>query len=152
MADSLLTARTDEARAGLAEMAAFLTGTLIPHMDAAERTMYPELERMFQLLLRSAGLPEGRRHVAIAGRAGRAHIVDSFYEAEMVIVELYGRRWHLRLDKAAEDRARDNHAAALGYLTVRYLWENVVSQPKLAADNLASVLAMRRRQLRRPAA
>ena len=99
-----------------------------------------ELERMFQLLLRSAGLPEGRRHVAIAGRAGRAHIVDSFYEAEMVIVELDGRRWHLRLDKAAEDRARDNHAAALGYLTVRYLWENVVSQPKLAADNLASVL------------
>ncbi|MHB8890521.1 MAG: hemerythrin domain-containing protein [Candidatus Limnocylindrales bacterium] len=48
LADSLLTARADEIKAGLAEMSAFLTGTLIPHVDAAERTMYPELERMFQ--------------------------------------------------------------------------------------------------------
>jgi hemerythrin-like domain-containing protein len=30
------------------EMSAFLTGLLIPHMEAAERTLYPELERMLQ--------------------------------------------------------------------------------------------------------
>ena len=29
-------------------MVAFLSGTLMPHIDAAERTLYPELERMFQ--------------------------------------------------------------------------------------------------------
>lgn len=63
LADSLLTARTDEARAGLAEMAAFLTGTLIPHVDAAERTMYPELERMFQN--RHSMAPMRREHTEI---------------------------------------------------------------------------------------
>ena len=26
----------------------FLSGTLLPHVDAAERTLYPELERLFQ--------------------------------------------------------------------------------------------------------
>ncbi len=32
----------------LDEIASFLTGLLIPHMEAAERTLYPELERMLQ--------------------------------------------------------------------------------------------------------
>ncbi len=30
------------------EALTFLSGTLIPHMEAAERTLYPELERMLQ--------------------------------------------------------------------------------------------------------
>ncbi len=63
LADSLLTARTDEAKAGLIEMVAFLTGTLIPHVDAAERTMYPELERMFQN--RHSMAPMRREHTEI---------------------------------------------------------------------------------------
>ncbi|OGO54836.1 MAG: hypothetical protein A2V85_16800 [Chloroflexi bacterium RBG_16_72_14] len=48
VADALLTAKADEAVKALDEMSAFLTGTLIPHVDAAEHTLYPELERMFQ--------------------------------------------------------------------------------------------------------
>ena len=48
MADRLLTATAEDARRSLADTAAFLTGTLLPHIDAAERTIYPELERMFQ--------------------------------------------------------------------------------------------------------
>ena len=30
------------------EMAGFLTGLLVPHMDTAEQTLYPELERLLQ--------------------------------------------------------------------------------------------------------
>lgn len=63
VADAMLTARADEVRSGLAEMAAFLTGTLIPHVDAAERTMYPELERMFQN--RHSMAPMRREHAEI---------------------------------------------------------------------------------------
>lgn len=63
LADSLLTARSAEAKAGLIEMVAFLTGTLIPHVDAAERTMYPELERMFQN--RHSMAPMRREHAEI---------------------------------------------------------------------------------------
>ena len=48
IADLLLTAKADDVRASLVEMGGFLTGTLLPHIDAAERTLYPELERMFQ--------------------------------------------------------------------------------------------------------
>ena len=48
MADALLTATPDVALASIAETRAFLVGMLLPHMEAAERALYPELERMFQ--------------------------------------------------------------------------------------------------------
>jgi hypothetical protein len=48
MADALLGAKPDEALASIGAMREFLTGTLLPHMEAAERALYPQLERMFQ--------------------------------------------------------------------------------------------------------
>jgi hypothetical protein len=37
-----------ELRPRVDEVAAFLNGLLLPHMEAAEQTLYPELERMLQ--------------------------------------------------------------------------------------------------------
>jgi hemerythrin-like domain-containing protein len=48
IADRLLAATADDARADVLATREFLVGTLVPHVDAAERTLYPELERMFQ--------------------------------------------------------------------------------------------------------
>lgn len=48
LADALLTAPAEVVRPQLADLHAFLVGTLLPHIDAAERSLYPELERMFQ--------------------------------------------------------------------------------------------------------
>ncbi len=48
VADALLTGHADEVRGKIVGMHEFLTGTLLPHVDAAERSLYPELERMFQ--------------------------------------------------------------------------------------------------------
>jgi hypothetical protein len=48
MADQLLTASADDVRAKVIATSEFLNGTLLPHIDAAERSVYPELERMFQ--------------------------------------------------------------------------------------------------------
>ncbi len=48
LADRLLTAPAADVRPDLAELSEFFTGSLLSHIDASERTMYPELERMFQ--------------------------------------------------------------------------------------------------------
>ena len=48
MADALLTAHADDAKSEIASLFAFFEGTLLPHIEAAERSVYPELERMFQ--------------------------------------------------------------------------------------------------------
>ncbi len=45
------------------ETSEFLTGTLIPHVDAAERTLYPELERMLQN--RHSMAPMRREHAEV---------------------------------------------------------------------------------------
>lgn len=48
IADMLLAEPADEVLAGISDISAFLTSTLLPHIDAAERTLYPELERLLQ--------------------------------------------------------------------------------------------------------
>jgi hemerythrin len=63
IADRFLTAKTDDVRRSAREMSAFLTGTLIPHVDAAEATLYPELERMFQN--RHSMAPMRREHADV---------------------------------------------------------------------------------------
>ena len=48
LGDLLGASATDALRARLDELVPFLTGTLVPHVDAAEQTLYPELERLQQ--------------------------------------------------------------------------------------------------------
>jgi len=63
MADGLLTDRADDIREHVVATGEFLNGTLLPHIDAAERTLYPELERMFQN--RHSMAPMRREHEEI---------------------------------------------------------------------------------------
>jgi hypothetical protein len=67
-ADALLTATPEAALASIRETRTFLTGTLLPHMDAAERALYPELERMFQN--RHSMAPMRREHTRIRELVG----------------------------------------------------------------------------------
>jgi hypothetical protein len=53
----------DEFRAALDETCTFLTDLLVPHMEAAERALYPQLERMMQN--RHSMTPARRDHDAI---------------------------------------------------------------------------------------
>jgi hypothetical protein len=52
-----------ELRPRLDEASAFLTGLLLPHMEAAERALYPELERLMQN--RHSMTPMRREHETI---------------------------------------------------------------------------------------
>ena len=68
MADALLTEKPEEALKHIAETRQFLTGTLLPHMEAAERALYPQLERMFQN--RHSMAPMRREHDRIRELVG----------------------------------------------------------------------------------
>lgn len=48
LADRLLTVPFADAREDIDELVAFLTTTLLPHVEASERALYPELERLYQ--------------------------------------------------------------------------------------------------------
>jgi Hemerythrin HHE cation binding domain len=68
MADALLTDKPEAALRSIAGMREFFAGTLLPHMDAAERALYPELERMFQN--RHSMAPMRREHDRIRQLVG----------------------------------------------------------------------------------
>jgi hypothetical protein len=68
IADELLTSDPERFRADVDGLSAFLTGTLVPHVDAAEQTLYPELERMYQN--RHSMTPMRNEHIEIRRLAG----------------------------------------------------------------------------------
>jgi iron-sulfur cluster repair protein YtfE (RIC family) len=59
----IMAAPMEELRPRLVELDGWLTGLLIPHMEAAEATLYPELERMLQN--RHSMKPMRREHAEI---------------------------------------------------------------------------------------
>ena len=61
----------DQFRVALGEMCDFMTDLLVPHMEATERAMYPELERMLQN--RHSMTPMRREHAEI--RTGVTELV-----------------------------------------------------------------------------
>ena len=70
--DAVGAAPVTELRPRIDEMVGFLNGLLLPHMEAAERTLYPELERMLQN--RHSMTPMRREHDEI--RELVAELVD----------------------------------------------------------------------------
>jgi hemerythrin-like domain-containing protein len=68
LADLLLTSGADDIRTRVVATNEFLNGTLLPHVEAAERSVYPELERMFQN--RHSMRPMRREHEEIRKLVG----------------------------------------------------------------------------------
>jgi hypothetical protein len=73
VADALLPVPSGAALEGLRETREFLTGTLLPHMEAAERALYPELERLFQN--RHSMAPMRREHARIRELVGETGVL-----------------------------------------------------------------------------
>jgi iron-sulfur cluster repair protein YtfE (RIC family) len=65
---AILHAPADELHATLGELDGWLNGLLLPHMEAAEATLYPELERMMQN--RHSMKPMRREHEEIRRLVG----------------------------------------------------------------------------------
>lgn len=86
------------------------------------------LESMLRFLLLTNGLaPQSqytvRRGTQVIGR------FDFCFEAERLIVECDGRRWHDPDDVRRKDRHRDNGLQRLGWRILRFDWDEVRSSP-----------------------
>ena len=77
IADALLDADGESVRGTVQALSAFLTGTLLPHVEAAETTLYPVLERLFQN--RHSMSPMRREHAEVRRLVGEfAHMAETF--------------------------------------------------------------------------
>ena len=131
--DLLMTGDGVAVRRAAHDTSAFLTGTLIPHVDAAERSLYPELERMLQN--RHSMAPMRREHaelrrlvgdfarltelldpgsIPVGKRLGIRRVLFQLYA--LLKIHLAEEEAYLRVvDKGVSDDVADLLAAALDH-------------------------------------
>lgn len=85
-----------------------------------------ELERLSRRLTDRPEVPPVDHQHPILGDAGPM-VVDTFIDDWLLVVEIDGRNYHTRKADFERDRRRDNAAAALGYVTLRFTWKMVTT-------------------------
>jgi hypothetical protein len=101
------------------------------------------LERLLLGALRTAGLPAPVPQFPHPGRHPGRGRVDFAYPEARLILEADGRRWHQRIADLKRDRARDNEAARAGWVTLRFMWEELEADPEDVGRAVAETLGHR---------
>ena len=94
-----------------------------------------ELERLLYRLLDRPEVPGYERQLPISFPRVEA-TVDAFVPMWRMIVEADGRRWHTRKADFEKDRARDNAAAAEGYIVIRFTYTMLKNNPDDCLETL----------------
>jgi hypothetical protein len=110
-----------------------------------------ELERLLFATLDAGGLPPPVRQLPLPGRGPIHGIADGGYLDAQMLLEADGRRWHLRVEAARRDRERDAQAARAGYLTLRFLHEQLRDDPAGVCETVSETRNVRLQQLGRVA-
>lgn len=98
------------------------------------------LEAAFVRLLQEHRLPVPDTQVRFEWSSGERGRVDCCYRDAAMIVELDGRRFHERSAAFERDRRRDQHAATLGFRTLRFTHRQVMDEARHVAQVVRSVL------------
>lgn len=102
------------------------------------------LEQLLDSVLSSMPGAAPVPQVLLGDSSTRVGIVDRVFLAEKLVVEADGRRWHVRQQRMKEDRRRDAEAAALGFQTLRFMWEQLSAEPGWCRETLRATLEHRR--------
>ena len=81
---------------------------------------------------------------------GLVGVVDAFHRATGTVVELDSRAFH-GPDRYQPDRTRDQRLAALGYVALRFTWEDIDRRPEQVWARIRQTLAIRTASQRRAA-
>jgi hypothetical protein len=74
-------------------------------------------------------------------------VVDAVHRATRTVVELDGRAFH-GPDRHQSDRTRDQRLAALGYVVLRFTWEDLDQRPEQVWERIRQTQAVRSRPQR----
>jgi very-short-patch-repair endonuclease len=111
-------------------------GTRVPPASKLERALFTALA--------AAGLPEPVRQMPLPGRGRVRGLVDAAYPDARIVLEADGRTYHMRLRDMRRDRERDAQVVKAGWVTMRFVYEQVCDEP---AGVCADILETRRVRL-----
>lgn len=87
------------------------------------------LERLASTALAGAGIGDGRWNRSVSDRHGdHVREADLVFDAERLIVELDGLRFHRPPDAAQRDRTLDRRLQLAGWRVLRFTWRDVVDR------------------------
>lgn len=92
-------------------------------LELADASSGSVLESVLRVRMHLDGTAGFRSQYTVRVAEGVVHRVDFCFEAERLIVETDGAKWHL---DPRPDRIRDNALAAAGFRVLRYTWADVV--------------------------
>jgi very-short-patch-repair endonuclease len=93
-----------------------------------------DLERKLHDAVALAGLKLVRQYPLPWKREPIEGLVDGALPESRILVEADGRKWHARLAAMAKDRRRDRTAAAAGWQTLRWMYEDFAYMRFVAAE------------------
>jgi len=100
------------------------------------------MEAMFLPLLRALpDLPPYVRNDRLELPDGRVVVPDVWFPGPRVCVELDSRTWHEQRLAMADDRRRDQRAAAIGIVVFRITWHQLLEEWSAVSADLLAVLA-----------
>jgi very-short-patch-repair endonuclease len=114
---------------------------LRPHAGATQNPTRSELEDDLLRFCERFGLPEPRLNHMLHG-----YEVDAYFEAERLIVECDGWKFHNDRQAFEDDRERDAVMLEHGVATVRLTKRRLRSRPEREAARLHAILGSRRRR------
>jgi len=96
-----------------------------------------EAERRLGILCRTAGLPLPRMNTRRAGWE-----VDAVWDAQRLVVEIDGRKFHSPATKFERDRRKDGELMLAGYRVLRITWRRLTRKPEQVIALIAGALAL----------
>lgn len=103
-------------------------------------------ERKLFKLLRAAGEPLPVSQATIPGWNVPDACCDSLYIPAKLILEVDGRRWHVRQQDIKRDRQRDRAAATEEHQVLRYMVEEIRDDPPGVVNEIRAVRLKRERR------
>ncbi len=100
-------------------------------------------ETIMVQLLRTYDLPAGERQHEIFDGSERVRRVDLAYPELKIALEADGAQWHLGREAWQKDLATNNRLASMGWIVLRFTWDEVVNHPNRVAETIRRVLSAR---------
>ena len=115
-----------------------LRRALEPFRALAGEDLRSLLERFAAHDVRRSDLPDPEINGVIALGTGRSITVDLVFRAARVGVEIDGRASHSRAVQFGRDRERDRELQKLGWVVLRFTWQDVRHRPAAVLRDIAA--------------
>ena len=113
---------------------------VLERKKSGERPAGSILETRFRQLLRRAGLPEPVSQHEIYDGDELVARVDFAYPEFGVVIEVDGEERHSGRSPRKHDARRDRRLAALGFIPLRFHWDDVHKIPEVVARDILAVI------------